>query len=383
MFSPYIQGREAAIDANWNDRAKFADVFRNDMDNVINSMNAEARTREQPGRLSVVDAWSEMAKKYGAPYFDKYGRNAVEGLDYLRHQWQRNNAQGALNLRLPGGSAPTPGSSPSVGGSGLPSPESGTPPPAADFPRIPQATLPPEPNIPNFLAKTWEDFWDESDPAQRGLGRDPNFPYTASAEDQYAYTVKSFTEAYGRPPEGTEGMQWYRRLTEGRDYNLHPSMPAPNRRPALAPTIPTPSATYSPPAPAPAVPLPPASAEWAAKYPMPDLAAVPEVVTFPNQAPAPAPVVTFPNQAPAPAPTVPAPMGGPNVTLKLNGQEVSMSALVPTLTQQEIAHVITGNFTDEIKKKILDWYQAHNPSGTEPNKSQDDLDPLAFNSLFD
>ena len=61
LFTPYIKGREAAITANWNDRAKYNDVLQGILKNRQGVMDLDVRQAEQPGRMEVAGLQSENA----------------------------------------------------------------------------------------------------------------------------------------------------------------------------------------------------------------------------------------------------------------------------------------------------------------------------------
>jgi hypothetical protein len=119
--TPWMQAREAAINANWADRARFAEVHNADMNNVNTALNLERHLTQQPGYLANDRAWSEMAVDMAPKYWPQYGANAMKSL--LQQDWAWDEArrvaaaQAANNYglgpRMPSPAA-APGTAPAV-----------------------------------------------------------------------------------------------------------------------------------------------------------------------------------------------------------------------------------------------------------------------------
>jgi hypothetical protein len=60
VFTPYVKGRELAIEANWADRARYLDTYNAELDARENTQDAEVRDRRQPGLLEMADTYSEL-----------------------------------------------------------------------------------------------------------------------------------------------------------------------------------------------------------------------------------------------------------------------------------------------------------------------------------
>lgn len=86
-ISPFIQGREAAIQANWADRAKFEDIRKAQAANLLDEMGLEVAARLQPGSLASADLFSQYAGQLA-------GARTLGELDVLDYaQMQRDMAR--------------------------------------------------------------------------------------------------------------------------------------------------------------------------------------------------------------------------------------------------------------------------------------------------
>ena len=68
IFTPFIKGREAAITANWNDRAKYNDVLQGILNNRRGMMDMDVAQAAHPGRMTIAGLQSDNA----ADLFHRY-----------------------------------------------------------------------------------------------------------------------------------------------------------------------------------------------------------------------------------------------------------------------------------------------------------------------
>jgi hypothetical protein len=173
--TPWMQAREAAINANWADRARFADVYNADMRNVGTALNLERSLTQQPGYLANDRAWSEMAIDVAPKYWPQYGANALKSLSQQDWAWdearRRAAAQAANNYGI-GPRMPSPAAAlseaPTVrsSASGGPAMPKAAPAPAANYN---PAASPGDPSRvpPPWFNKFWEPTVEEADRAGR------------------------------------------------------------------------------------------------------------------------------------------------------------------------------------------------------------------------
>jgi hypothetical protein len=85
LFTPYMKGRETAIAANWNDRAKYHDVYQAELDSLERTLDMDIRNIRQPGLRAAALGESDAYQKYGHEYYDKW----IQALTNSWDAWSR------------------------------------------------------------------------------------------------------------------------------------------------------------------------------------------------------------------------------------------------------------------------------------------------------
>ena len=78
VFTPYIEGREFAIDKNWQDYDRYQDSIWADMRNREAALDLGLREVKQPGALQQARGWSDAMLEFGSDWEREMARANTE-----------------------------------------------------------------------------------------------------------------------------------------------------------------------------------------------------------------------------------------------------------------------------------------------------------------